>query len=147
MAARKPPTPKTRRPTDDRNAERPDWIRCAGTVFDIEWHDDQKEFLASIDDPTLSQDDNVMALTDAIDRLIKMGTWIGLDRQRENLFHEVMHACLSITGPDMGSMSSSMTKFADEVNWEEWFISQLDGPLVNTLRDNPVATRWMLGGA
>ena len=143
------PSPKnqhTRRPRGDVNAIRPEWIRCAGVVFDIEWYHDRAEFAAKVDRDH-ADDEAVTATTDLHERVIRMLTTVSLDLQRENLFHEVMHAVHGVVRPEFTAMPDALDKFAHDIDWEEWFIAVMDAPLVQTLRDNPIATKWMLGGA
>jgi hypothetical protein len=141
-------TPKPNpRPKADANTPRPDWIRCAGTVFDIEWYPTQDELQSAIKEGDLSKDDAVMAVTDRWDNRILMGCWMSLDLQRTNLLHEVMHAIMGVVRPEMDALPDVTVRHADDFDWEEWFCALWDAPLVNTLRDNPSVTKWILGGA
>ncbi len=143
MASKDTPT----RPKADANTPRPDWIRCSGAVFDIEWYDSLDELKSKVDDENIRVNPTIHAVTDTWNRIIRMGTWPALDVQRENLLHEVMHACMSVVRGEMDALPEAMAKFPEDTDWEEWYITALDGPLTHTLRDNPLATKWMLGGA
>jgi len=68
---------------------------------------------------------------------IFIGNWTHPHLQRENVLHEVMHACaygVSFVG-----------ELSDDLDPEEWLLSGIDSPLLTTLRDNPALVAYLCG--
>jgi len=68
---------------------------------------------------------------------IFIGNWTHLHLQRENVLHEVMHACFFGARFD-GELDG-------DTDAEEWMFSGMDSPLLTTLRDNPALVTYLCG--
>jgi len=68
---------------------------------------------------------------------IFIGNWTHEHLQRENVLHEVMHACFYGARFD--------AELAEGSDPEEWMFSGMDSPLLTTLRDNPDLVAYLCG--
>lgn len=64
-----------------------------------------------------------------------IGDWTHEHLQRENVLHEIMHACF-FGGNFAGKLSAGL-------DIEEWMLSGMDSPLLTTLRDNPILVAYL----
>lgn len=135
---------EVQRPRKGKDAPRPDWVQIGGRVWEITWYikpEDFKKRMADIGFNEVLGDDDVAACTDHHHLEIHMRTDMVLTLQRENLLHEIMHAALFGVRPDHGSNME-----AKDMDWEEFFISMLDSPLLMTLKYNPHVLAWLMAG-
>lgn len=119
-----------------RATARPSAVNVAGRPWTIEWVSTELEYKRL---PGIDEDDDICGATYGQDLKIVIGTWTNIHIQRENLLHEIMHACV-YGGKFDGALG-------DGVDHEEHYISGIDSPLLTTLRDNPGVTAWILGRA
>ena len=112
------------------NLKCPEKILVAGRPWTIKFVNEEKMLgLHS------SVDETHCGLTFGQTLKIFIGNWTHPHLQRENVLHEVMHAC-SIGGSFDGELS-------DDLDAEEWMFSGIDSPLLTTLRDNPALVAYL----
>lgn len=71
-------------------------------------------------------------LFEAGKQLITVNPTQGRDMRRVHLLHEILHACVHDAGNE------------DHVTDEETAVQAITARLLQTLRDNPIVTRWLL---
>lgn len=112
------------------NLKCPDKILVAGRPWTIKFVNEAKMLRLS---PT--SDEGHCGLTFGQSLKIFIGNWTHTYLQRENVLHEVMHAC-SYGGSFHGPLG-------EDLDTEEWLISGIDSPLLTTLRDNPALVAYL----
>ena len=110
----------------------PDKILVAGRPWTIKFVNEEK--MSGISHGVA---DSVCGLTFGQTLKIFIGDWTHTHLQRENVLHEVMHACHY-----GGSFDGEL---GEDLDAEEWMISGIDSPLLTTLRDNPALVAYLCG--
>lgn len=110
----------------------PDKILVAGRPWTIKFVNETKMLGFNISDS-----ESITGLTFGQSLKIFIGDWTHPHHQRENVLHEVMHACFYGVRFD-GELS-------DDLDAEEWMLSGIDSPLLTTLRDNPALVEYLCG--
>jgi len=114
------------------NLKCPSKILIAGRPWTIKFVNQTKMLSLSP-----SSSDEHTGLTYGQTLKIFIANWTHLHLQRENVLHEVMHAC-SYGGSWDGELS-------EDLDPEEWLLSGIDSPLLTTLRDNPALVAYLCG--
>jgi len=110
----------------------PEKILVAGRPWTIQFVNETTMLGFNLSDGT-----SVSGLTFGQTLKILIGNWTHEHLQRENVLHEVMHACFYGVRFD-GELS-------EETDAEEWMFSGMDSPLLTTLRDNPALVAYLCG--
>lgn len=114
------------------NLKCPDKVLVAGRPWTIKFVNETKMHILSPTDV-----DAPSGLTFGQSLKIFIGNWTHKHLQRENVLHEVIHAC------SFGVRFDG--ELGDDLDAEEWFISGIDSPLLTTLRDNPALVEYLCG--
>ena len=66
---------------------------------------------------------------------------------RMSLLHEILHCCLRASGnwPDEFARILTRSRGESNIDVEEYVIGGTTGPLLQTIRDNPELTKYLLG--
>lgn len=128
-------------PAHPRNDGRPEWVIVSGRRWDIEWYQTEDAFktaFCAMGDPDQWSVD-LGAATFQWEMKIRAAAYTHTQLQKENILHEVMHACF-YAAHGWGDEDVDTSKR----DWEEYIISAIDTPLLIVLRDNPHLLKWLV---